>query len=369
VVAAAAPPVATTQGAAAAIALTDLDLGFEVVRNPAIAWRLPHGGPSTSDQCGQRIWIAHKVDDYAVHAWQVDHDCAQRDCGTCRSFQREDGTWDIRGWERREGALISEKWRAWLSGPLRGRVVQHVIVSPPLERVAEIAHLQDYRDLRDEAMAVARAAGVDAACSVFHPVRLGACVTGQRDGLRDGPHWHLIACTHGRGQDGGYDGETVAEIYDRTEWIVRWLGERESIYATAAYLLSHAGLSCLSGDLSKDRAPPAQTVTWWGYSHDWPRPAEIPKEERTRWCPLCKADIPVEEVRGCELRGGGPPEREWLFPPDPGGSVVPLKHVVWKRTLADEWREWRMSRFQLDYSGEDISDYAVHGQMPGKRED
>jgi len=283
----------------------------------------------------------------------------------------------LRGWEKREGAVIAEKWGEWLQGPLRGREPVHIVFSPP-QRPAHIAVQTDrgYRELREELRVVADWIGVQTACAIFHPVRMGV-TAGAAYGCRDGPHWHLIAVAFARGRDAWVDGRKVAalsaqgsledplNLEDATHplvgsgWVVKNLGPRRSIMATAAYLLSHAGVASISASAATFGGPsPVQSVTWWGWKADWPVPSPVPAELATRWCPLCREEVPLE--KWFELEIVDPPD-----PPPPGTGLVLLEdRVTPKLGLKQEWEKWREDRerwaMDADYSGED----AVHPRPP-----
>lgn len=351
---------------------TDCPLGDELGHpvEQDLVWRLPHKGPPSSERCGRLLPMGHRVP-VGYHAVWVPHDCGQRDCGSCRSVLREDGTVQLRGWERREGAIIAEKWATWTRGPLRGREPVHIIFSPPQRIAGElVATDRGYRMLREELRAVADWVGVETAVAIFHPYRMGETL-GAEYGCREGPHWHLIAVARARDKDGDWrdgwvqgnrvaalsgDGSidwplTVEEATHElvgSGWVVKNKGKRKSVMATAGYLLSHAGIASISASAATfGGTSPVQTVTWWGYAHDWPVPEELPGELATRFCPVCKEQVPLE--RWVELEFKVPPE-----PPPPGaGKTVLEADVTPKRSLKEEWETWRSERAKAQLDGWD----------------
>lgn len=365
----------------APVALEDAGIGLTLTT--PISWVLPHNGPATSDWCGTLRWVGHRENEDWIHGWRRRQDCAQRHCGVCKSTpveicghcgarsDAEDiplctnhlhwaaGThnwlpaWDIRGWERRGASRIQERWDAWLKGPLQGRTPFHLVVSPPQHRAqAALDTAEGYRALRDEMRAQTRSLGVEAACGIFHHKRLG--IGTEARGCRDGPHWHLIAVGTGPMNGQGFDGDFIARWSLLTGWVAKWLGPRESIYLTAAYLLSHAALavptggalSCLSGEVLPE---PVETVTWWGWKRGWPSPVRSGLEK----CPVCEVDLDPEDIFDLRFNRSVPSN-----PPDRGkGLVILALDVELVPSASKLWGEYRAQTEHFyqdrDYSGPD----------------
>lgn len=345
----------------------------------SLTWRFPHQGPPSSSDCGTLRWVGHEVGE-TWHAWQTARDCGERDCGTCRSVKRADGTWITRGWERREGRAIGALCARWAASPPRGFEDQpfvHVIISPPPESFELWGSPEGYRAQRDLAVDLARDVGVRDAVMVVHPWR----VHGE---LRDGPHWHLIARARVVDNDGKtvhawVDGGRVAQLHALTGWVIKNAGIVEKPSGLAGYLLSHAGIACGCADNGATQvaplsvyprgpgggAPgillcvntshgrsPVQTVTVWGYGADVGAELVDPGPDAVT-CPRCKQQIPAHEVVTLEWFGSAPD------PPPPGeGITVEKSRARRARTLSEEWEDWRRNR--------DI--YEITGGVAGRRD-
>jgi len=112
------------------------------------------------------------------------------------------------------------------------------------------------------------------------------------------PHFHML----------GYGWiRNTAENYSRTGWVVKNVGVRKSVVATAQYQLSHAGIheSC-------------HTVTWFGgLSYNKLR---VPMEEEpVDKCPLCGR--PLVWLRWVGEGDPPLPDEEGSYYVDPGGWV------------------------------------------------
>jgi hypothetical protein len=153
---------------------------------------------------------------------------------------------------------------------------------------------------------------------------------------------------------GGFDGDFIARWSLLTGWVVKWKGARESVYLTAAYLLSHAGLavpaggplSCLSGEVWPE---PVETVTWWGWHRDWPAPTSGGLEK----CPVCGLELEVDAIFQVRWPGAIPAN-----PPDPGKGLVCMAwHVDLVPSMRKQWTDYRENvgrfYFERDYSGAD----------------
>lgn len=103
------------------------------------------------------------------------------------------------------------------------------------------------------------------AAVVFHPFRF-------RKGDRrwySAPHFHLVG--FGKKSD-------IVNAFGKYGWYVKEAGERDSVFQTFCYLLSHCGIQ-----------KGYQAVTWFGslsYSK-----LHIPKEPRITKCPLCDSEF------------------------------------------------------------------------------
>ncbi len=111
------------------------------------------------------------------------------------------------------------------------------------------------------------------------------------------PHYHVL----GYGWIHG-----TKENYERTGWVIKNLGVRSSVYRTAQYQLSHAGV------WMDKRQRKRATITWFGalaYNR-----FSAPREKHSEKCPLCGSalkllpalpQVTIERIFG----EGDPPDR------------------------------------------------------------
>jgi hypothetical protein len=159
---------------------------------------------------------------------------------------------------------------------LKGRNLKpiHVVVSPS---EADLSVLL-YPALRAKAYAMALKCGMIGGSMIVHPFRLYN-EDDKLEDLKDGfshmsapaawylsPHFHII----GYGWIHG-----TAENYAQSGWIVKNVGIRESVRATAMYQLSHCGVS-----------ENFHSVTWFGaLSYNKLKVKPVPEKDDS--CPVC----------------------------------------------------------------------------------
>ena len=224
----------------------------------AYAWALPGHGAAYWD-CGHwRLRGCPNVDDHTqqgldearagkIYVEQYHRSCFRAECPIC-----------YESWAGKEAGKIAHRLEF---GP-RNRKVIHLIVSPPVE--FWIRH--DYKQLRKRAYEVAKSRGFKGGSCVFHPFRMDE----KTNGWYFSPHFHMLGF--------GWI-ENVDEGFQADRWIVKNKGVRKSVFASAQYLLSHAGVS-----------QGIHTVTWFGgFSYN---NLQVPPEpEHSRICPGCKAEL------------------------------------------------------------------------------
>lgn len=117
------------------------------------------------------------------------------------------------------------------------------------------------------------------------------------------PHFHFIGY-------GWIEGDVVAQIHEETGWVIKNLGPRDSVYNTALYQLSHAGVK-------KD----VQVVTWTGVMSNSTYHKLNPEPSRPRGTPHCPEC--ARELQSVRWEGEGDPPLQgsleggyWI---DPGG--------------------------------------------------
>jgi uncharacterized Zn-finger protein len=141
--------------------------------------------------------------------------------------------------------------------------------------------------LQKECNKLAKETHFQGGCSIYHPFRKACLICGcniepednrcsncgaSQFGWKYAPHFHMI----------GYGWiEETKEIYERTGWIFKNLGVRDSVFWTAWYQLSHCGVWYGAGH--------RHTVTWFG-SMTYAK-LKIPVEKRKDLsCPYCGGD-------------------------------------------------------------------------------
>ena len=132
----------------------------------------------------------------------------------------------------------------------------HVMVSPPPEEWGS-----DESVLRRKAYKIAKEAGLEGGSTIPHEKRK------VKGFWYVSPHIHSIGFGWIRGAE---------RVYERSGWVVKNLGIRDSVLETAWYLLTHARIR--KGKM---------TVTWWG-SCGYNQLKDVPPlEAESSTCPLC----------------------------------------------------------------------------------
>lgn len=146
----------------------------------------------------------------------------------------------------------------------RRKKVIHVVISPP--KMFPIS-LEIFHETKKRVYDIAREVNLKGGCCVFHPYRFhcSECNSPIDDykekcskcGSSDlewvwSPHFHILGfgwIVH------------VKEVFESSGWVVKNLGVRKSVFWTAQYILSHAGVFTDS-NLHKNRR--VHTITWFG---------------------------------------------------------------------------------------------------------
>lgn len=164
---------------------------------------------------------------------------------------------------------------------LKGRNLKaiHVVVSPHGRDLWRVS----YGKLKQKCVKVLKEAGVFGGSIIFHPWRR----LSEEDDLEKtsgswylSPHFHVI----------GYGWvHRVKENYEKSGWVVKNLGVRKSVSATAMYQLSHCGIK-----------KNTHTVTWFGaLAYNKLRLPRIELEKEV--CPLCGLKLRLlTRIKACE---------------------------------------------------------------------
>ena len=196
---------------------------------------------------------------------------------------------------------IKKSWR----GP-----PTHLMVSPPQDSSFLKA---DYANLRKRAQEIARSAGLWAGSIIFHSYRLHCRLCGSMipdyqevcpkcghdmKTWQIGHHFHMVG--YGWIKNG-------ADIYSKTNWVVKNLGFRTSVFWTFQYLLSHAGVF-KDPELGVHKKTSFHVVTWFG-GLSYNKLKEVPKVESPKQvCPHCGNFLKFMED---EELGRRPPPENW----------------------------------------------------------
>lgn len=192
---------------------------------------------------------------------------------------------------RAECPVCYEKWAAAAANRIVRRVKAyrsrfrspiHVVVSPSqevLDALGDLDHVKVFRELKTGCRTALAACGIIGGCLIFHPFR-------EREDKSwfVSPHFHVLGF--------GWVSRT-GDVFRESGYLVKNLGVRKSLFATAFYQLSHAGVYM--------EKPKLHTITWFGalsYAK-----LKLPKDDDRDLCPLCSGELVRLSWRGV----GDPP--------------------------------------------------------------
>lgn len=324
---------------------------------------LPHNGQQSGPRCQTPYHLVHFPGGGKAHYRQVRHDCKEFDCPTCCSTPKpsKPDEYDIRGWEQREALAIDQRIqhartnRSLADFPVhrfsackrRSRraglhpFVYHVIVSPPQGWMrARLGTKSAWRQAWAMLIRICKSRGIMGGVAVFHPSRIPSRWNDRTCGT-SGPHWHVLGFTlWGDAWDGQVCGilygggridtkpalkarliqlgmakrDTAGVVGDG--WIVKVKPKRKSVYATAAYILSHAGRPMVqdgppeaaypasprsmsgekrqgTGTVERELVPYGTVPHWFGTcSYNQLKVPESPESDIP--CPVCKVGVPFD---------------------------------------------------------------------------
>ncbi len=195
--------------------------------------------------------------------------CSRAECPIC--FER---------WASKEAHAIDERINRFKVSRTKRPI--HVVVSP---NDGDIQSL-DYSKLRSRAYLLLEKIGCIGGSMIVHPFRFD-----RARGWFFSPHFHAI----GYGWIHG-----TKENFEETGWVIKNLGVRSSVYRTAQYQLSHAGVWMGKGKRT--------TITWFGalaYNR-----FSAPRERHSEKCPLCNGALRVLQSYSVKavFGSGDPPD-------------------------------------------------------------
>lgn len=252
-------------------------------------WSLPSHGEAYSDCGAWRKRGCLNVDGHVnnglfeeiagkVYVELYHRSCVRAECPIC-----------YEDWAGKEAKKIEHRLKS--VGRSMGLAI-HLSVSPSNHDV----YGNEYPILRKKAYLIARKSGFLGGSCMYHPFR-----EDERGLWYFSPHFHMI----GYGWIHG-----TKEVYEQHGWIVKNLGVRESISATAMYQLSHTGIK--AGHTS---------VTWFGrLSYNKLRVKPMEKEKHL--CPACGSELRALLYLGSELL----PESDVGFWANPNDWIYKSSH-------------------------------------------
>lgn len=256
-------------------------------------WSLPGHGEAYSS-CGDWYYkgclqvTAHRqnlldVDTAGrVYAKRMMSTCLRAECPTC--FQK---------WAAKEAHAITYRLEQAKKGRMHFGKVIHVTVSLPK---SDYGLVDAYPKLRPKIYKLLKRVGFFGGSMIFHPFRFDK----NTKEPYFSPHFHMLGY-------GWIRGKKVASIYRRSGYIIKNLGIRDSVFQTALYQLSHAGVK-----------PGVHTVTWFGQL-SYNKLKVKPEEVEPNVCPLCGAklrEIIWLGAPGTDPLGDRPEGEYWI---EPGG--------------------------------------------------
>lgn len=290
-----------------------------------VGWNLPHHGDKLPT-CGTYFHMAHERD-AEVHAKRFQHDCKRRECPECRILLDDAGKFtQVRGWVHDQALAATERLDGWKkvredAGDKRPMI--HITCSPPQEwAMDQMVAAPLFLKMRQHAYRVARSRGFHGGWCVFHPYRVPSKRWNKRLKCADGPHFHMVGYGNHYGR---LPRAQVVEGFTRDGWVVKNLRARQSIYATCAYVLSHAGFPTLAKvspyPASEEPTRRIMAATWFGEAgYNKLRVAPVPNEGIE--CGICDAPVGSRLWQRVLFVGLGPPPEldtlcragEWVGP-------------------------------------------------------
>lgn len=149
--------------------------------------------------------------------------------------------------------------------------LRHLSISIP-----KFDYDKEFGFLKNQVIALAQGVGVIGGQAIYHPKRFNR----ELRVWYFSPHFHILGFV----EHGWVDGQFVKTMHGKTEYVVKNLGKRKSVYNTLMYQLSHAGIP------SKVRS---QAVVWFGDCRSSKIKAIKPNFDvvKKRVCPICQKPL------------------------------------------------------------------------------
>lgn len=252
-----------------------------------LTWSLPGAGQARPD-CGKWAHYSHPWG-RCTHYRRVKNSCSRAICPIC-----------CKTWAAREAHSIERRVSAGMRASKRRQACHYSVSYDPKESIKAWATVEGYKRLRTQAYRVLRDVGVSGATLVPHYLRLGSERWGGDGCARASPHWHALG-------NGWLHNDKIPK-----SWVVVNLGVRKSVFQTALYLLSHAGIAHYDrgilpyGNLPCQERVALECVTWFGtFAYNKLR---VPKEvSEGIYCKVCEENVPANQWSLTEWIGQGPP--------------------------------------------------------------
>ena len=185
-----------------------------------------------------------------VYVKQFHRSCYRAKCKSCYT-----------NWIRRQANTSTKRTEAYFEKSNQKPI--HLILAVPLSQQNLPVKL-----LRQRMSHILKLGNIHGASVIFHPFRFSKT----HHKWYPSPHFHLVG--FGKSSD-------IKNAFGRYGWYVKEVGERDSVFQTFCYLLSHCGIQ-----------KGYQVVTYFGglsYSK-----LHVIKEPRITRCPLCNGEF--EEI-------------------------------------------------------------------------
>lgn len=160
----------------------------------------------------------HYKDDHKMYVEHYQWHCKNRFCNTC--FEK----WIARGAESGQKMILAYMNKTRKMNALLRPI--HTVLSIP-----DWEYEKDFEDLKKKARKILKQIGIRGGCLLYHPFRfhkIQMC-------WYFSPHFHSVCF--------GYIPKgKITTAYYETDWVIKYLGPRRSVFNTFYYLFAHCGV-------------------------------------------------------------------------------------------------------------------------------